>query len=92
MPETTLETEVAVLIERETLGEGVCDDGFDEDWASTVASKANPRRAETRKRGWRRPTMTMMVGGGRIASRETLERSVEERNGDKRLKESDGRL
>jgi hypothetical protein len=63
-PETTLDTEVVVLIERETLEGGVGDDdGLDDDWASTVARKPNPRRTTTRKRAQRGPTMAMVVGG-----------------------------
>lgn len=54
MPETTLDTEVVVLIERETLGGGVVDDEFDDDWPSTAARKANPRRrTAVLKQGWR---------------------------------------
>lgn len=53
-PETTLDTEVVVLTEKEMVGEGerVNDDKdeFDDDWALTAARKANPRAA-ARKRG-----------------------------------------
>jgi hypothetical protein len=42
----TLDTEVAVLIEMEMVEEGVGEeeDGFEDDWASTTARNASPRR------------------------------------------------
>jgi len=51
VPVTMVDTEVAVLTERETLGEGAGDEELDGDWASTVARKANPKRTAARKRG-----------------------------------------
>jgi len=59
----TLDTEVVVLMERETLGGGVCDDELDDDWATTVARKPNPRRMAARKGEFERPTMAMVAGG-----------------------------
>ena len=59
-PETMLDIEVAVLIEREMSGD------VGDDWASTVARKANPRRKAARKSGWRRPTMAMVVVDERL--------------------------
>ena len=56
-----MNTEVVVLIERETLGGGV-DEEIDDDWASTVARNANPRTA-AREGVRRRPTMAVVVGG-----------------------------
>ena len=55
-----------MLIEKETVGEevdeGVGDEEFEGDWASTAARKANPRmRAVVRMRGWRSPTMTKVA-------------------------------
>lgn len=64
-PETLLYTEVVVLTEKETVGEGVDEgvggDEFEDDWASTMTRKANPRtRAVARRRVWKSPTMTMV--------------------------------
>jgi hypothetical protein len=68
-----LDTEVVVLIERETLGGGVVDD-----WASTVATKPNPRkRTAARRRVWRRPTMAMVGGRGSEYLRNATKRSAE---------------
>lgn len=58
----TLDTEVVVLMERETLRGGVGDDEFDDDWATTVARKPNPRMA-ARKGEFGRPTIAIVAGG-----------------------------
>lgn len=59
-----LDTEVAVLIEREAL-EGGVDDELDDDWASTAARNPNPRRMVAARRRVRKgPTMAGMVVGG----------------------------
>lgn len=84
-PETRLDTEVVVLIERETLGGGV-DEEIDDDWAPTVGRKAKPRKTTARERVRRRPTMAMVVSGWGYF-KESSQGSVE-RNGDKRPKES----
>lgn len=90
-PERMLDTEVAVLIEMEMVEEGVCNEEVEVDWASTAVRKASPRRRRTaRERGWRRPTMTVVVDK-EVSWVKTDERSGGETNGDKGLNESDGR-
>ena len=89
-----MDTEVAVLIERETLelGEGVGDDELDDDWATTVATKPSPRRrAAVRKRERTEPAMAVVVGGRGRTTGKVLRTWVDEESGDKRSNESDAR-